>query len=101
VSADGQSEDRPQLRLSAPPGAVLAARLRGCWHILRGRRVIYGVALNGGKWWDQGWRDDLVWVNCRFLPGVVVNGVPALECQTRFGDIRVKSLPRQSGEDED
>ena len=93
MSADDQG-DRPQIKLSAPLGAVLGGRLRACWHILRGRRVIYGVAINSGEWFDRGWQADLMWVGCRFLAGTVINGVPALECQTRFGDIRVKSLPR-------
>lgn len=76
-----------------PVALVLAGRLRACWHILRGRRVMYHVNVSGGEWSDRGWQRDLVFVDCWFAPGFKVNGRPCVELQGRFGDVRAKSEP--------
>lgn len=74
-----------------PFAVVLASRLRACWHILRGRRVVYHVNISGGVWEDSGWQRDLVFVDCRHLAGFQFNGIPAVELEDRFGDLRVRS----------
>ena len=76
-----------------PLAVVLAAKLRACWHILCGRRVVYHFNVSGGELTDCGWQKDLVFVNCQFLPGFKVNGTTCLELQGRFGDVRVQSEP--------
>lgn len=76
-----------------PCAVVLAARLRACWHILCGRRVMYHVNIGSGEWTDRGWQRDLVFVDCQFLAGFLINGRPCVELQDRFGDVRVRSKP--------
>ena len=76
-----------------PLTTVLTSRLRACWHILRGRRVVYHVNISGGQWNDSGWQRDLVFVDCQFKPSFLINGKPCVEMQDAFGDARVQSRP--------
>lgn len=76
-----------------PLATVLGARLRACWHILRGRRVIYRVNMGSGEFVDRGWQKDVVFVDCEFLPGFLYNGIPAAEMRGRFGDAHMRPKP--------
>lgn len=69
-------------------GGELAARLRACWHILRGRRVVYGIRVGGGAWSSGGGR--VVFTGCTFAAGFTVDGVPAVEIASRRGDVDAK-----------
>jgi hypothetical protein len=86
---DALPETRRQLR-RRPLGTVLSGKLRACWHIFRGRRVIYGMGITDGAFTEHGWRTDLVFVVCRFLAEFTVNGIPALELRNRAGDVMVR-----------
>jgi hypothetical protein len=92
---DALPETRRQLR-RRPLATVLYGKLRACWHIFRGRRVIYGMGITDGSFTEHGWRTDLVFVDCRYVAEFTVNGIPALELRTRSGDVMVQRKRRRS-----
>jgi hypothetical protein len=72
-----------------PLALVLAGKFRACWHILRGRCVIYGITITGGAFESAG-SADLVFIACRYVAEFTVNGIPALELRNRSGDVMVR-----------
>jgi len=86
---DALPQTRRQLS-RRPLATVLSGKLRACWHIVRGRRVIYGLGISDGDFTEHGWRTDLVFVDCRYVAEFTVNGIPALELRNRSGDVMLR-----------